>query len=543
MTPYPITSYVSDHVFSDTHKAYMSALVNDFVPRNFKEAVKHKIWNNAMSKEVEAFEVTDTWEVTSLPPGKKALGNQWLYSNKYNADGTLERPKARLVVMGNHQKEGDDYTDTFAPVAKLTTVRIILKLAALKDWLVDQMDVSNAFLHGDLEEEIYMKLPQGFTCSDPTQVCRLKKSLYGLRQAPRCWYSKLTTALHDFGFSHEYADQSLFSKVRGSVCIHILVYVDDFVIACNDAKALQEFKDYLQKCFRMKDLGKLKYFLGFEVARNASGFYLSQRKYALDIISETGLLGAKPSAVPIELNHQLARAEGPLANAEQYRRLVGRLIYLTNTRPDLCYTVHILAQFMQAPLLPHWEAALRAVRYLKGTPGQGIYLKANDTMQISIYCDSDLSACPRTRRSLSAYIAFIGESPVSWRTKKQDTVSLSSAEAEYRAMSEALKELKWLKSLLQSFGLDHSSPMKLFCDSKLAMYIAANPVFHERTKHIERDCHHVRDALKAKLITTEHVTSKNQLADVLTKALPRPQFDFLMSKLAVRNLTLPTFFF
>lgn len=539
-TPYPISSYVSDHVFSETHRVFMAAVINDDVPKSFKEAVKHKIWNDAMHTEVDAFEANDTWDVTLLPPGKNVLGNQWLYSNKYNANGTIERRKARLVVLGNHQVEGEDFTDTFAPVAKMSTVRIILKLAASKNWLVDQMDVSNAFLHGDLDEEIYMKLPQGFTASNPNMVCRLKKSLYGLRQAPRCWYSKLTTALEEFGFSHEYADHSLFSKVRGSICLHILVYVDDFIIACNDAVVLQEFKDYLQRCFRMKDLGKLKYFLGFEVARNASGFYLSQRKYALDIISETGLLGAKPSLVPIELNHQLARAAGPLANAHQYRRLIGRLIYLTNTRPDLAYSIHILAQFMQKPLLPHWEAALKVVRYLKGSAGQGIFLKADDSLDISIYCDADWGACPLTRLSLSAYITFLGSSPVTWKTTKQDTVSLSSAESEYRAMSVAVKELKWFKELFDSFGIYPSLPMKLYCDSKSAIHIASNPVFHERTKHVERDCHHVRDAVKSKLITMEHVTSKNQLADILTKALPRPQFDDILSKLSVRNLTLPT---
>lgn len=540
ITPYPISSYVSDHLFSDSHRAYMAAIIQNEVPRSYKEAAKSKIWNDAMGKEVHAFEITNTWDVTTLPPGKKALGNKWLYTNKYNADGTLERPKARLVVLGNHQTEGEDYTETFAPVAKLATVRIILKLAATNGWLVDQMDVHNAFLHGDLEEEIYMKLPQGFTCSDPTKVCRLKKSLYGLKQAPRCWYAKLSSALEQFGFSHDYADQSLFSKVRGSVCLHILVYVDDFVIACNDAATLKEFKDYLQRCFRMKDLGKLKYFLGIEVAHNESGFYLSQRKYALDIISETGLLGAKPSPVPVELNHKLISAEGPLANAQQYRRLVGRLIYLTNTRPELGYIVHILSSFMQKPLLPHWEAALRVVRYLKGCPGQGILLKATASLQVTAYCDSDWSACPASRRSLSAYIIFLGDSPVIWRTKKQDVVALSSAEAEYRSMSVTVKELKWLKNLLYSFGILHPTPMRLICDSKSALYIAANPVFHERTKHIERDCHHVRDAVKSKLIATEHVSSKNQLADILTKALPRPHFEDLMSKLGIRHLTLPT---
>lgn len=308
------------------------------------------------------------------------------------------------------------------------------------------MDVHNAFLHGDLEEEIYMKLPQGYTCSDPNKVCRLKKSLYGLRQAPRCWYAKLETALTKFGFTHDDTNHSLFSKVRGSICLHILIYVDDFVIACNDAKALQEFKNYLQSCFRMKDLGKLKYFLGLEVARNTSGFYISQRKYALDIVAEAGLLAAKPSPVPMELNHTLAVVEGSLANARQYRRLVGRLIYLTNTRPDIAYAVHILSRFMQKPLLPHWNAAIRVVRYLKGCPGQGIFLDSKPSLQISAYCDSDWSSCPTSRRSISGYIVFLGASPIIWRTKKQDVISLSSAEAEYRSMSVTLKELSTLKA-------------------------------------------------------------------------------------------------
>lgn len=191
MTPNPISSYVTDRIFSVKHQAFMASIIHDDVPKSYREAAKLKIWGDAMQKEVTAFEDTDTWTVTTLPPGKKALGNQWLYSNKYNADGTLERPKARLVVLGNHQTKGEDFTETFAHVAKLASVRFILKLAAVKNWFVHQMDVTNAFLHGDLDEEIYMKLPQGFVCSDPTKVCRLKKFLYGLRQAPRCWYSKL----------------------------------------------------------------------------------------------------------------------------------------------------------------------------------------------------------------------------------------------------------------------------------------------------------------------------------------------------------------
>ena len=403
------------------------------------------------------------------------------------------------------------------------------------------MDVHNAFLHGDLAEEVYMKLPPSFHSSDPTKVCRLRKSLYGLKQAPRCWFAKLSTALKKLGFKQSYQDYSLFLYKNGATILHVLVYVDDFIVAGNNLGAVQKFKAQLHKCFHMKDLGKLKYFLGIEVSRGSDGFYLSQRKYALDIISEAGLLGSKPSAVPMELNHKLGSATGPLfAKPEQYRRLVGRFIYLTISRPDLSYAVHILSQFMQKPLVAHWEAALRLVRYLKGTPAQGIILRSDSDLNITAYCDSDWAACPRTRRSLSAYIVYLGRSPISWKTKKQDTVSCSSAEAEYRAMAYTLRELKWLKALLKTLGFSHSRPITLHCDSQAAIHIAANPVFHERTKHIEADCHQVKDAVQDGLIVTPHISTKNQIADLFTKALPRPTFEYLMSKLGVRNFVSPT---
>lgn len=274
------------------------------------------------------------------------------------------------------------------------------------------MDVHNAFLHGDLEEEVYMKLPPGFKASDPTKVCRLRKSLYGLKQAPCCWFAKLTTALRQFGFTQSKEDYSLFSYKKGTTILHILVYVDDFIIAGNDLHLIDRFKERLHKCFHMKDLGKLKYFLGIEVSRGSDGFCLSQRKYALDIIAEASLLGAKPSPVPMELNHKLATVSSPVyKNPEQYRRLVGRFIYLTITRSDLSYAVYILSQFMKTPLIAHWEAAMRLVRYIKGSPAQGVMLRSDSALTLTAYCDSDWAACPLTRRSLSAYIMYLGDSP------------------------------------------------------------------------------------------------------------------------------------
>ncbi|KAJ4812579.1 Retroelement pol polyprotein-like [Rhynchospora pubera] len=533
---YPIAHYVNCDNFSAAHRKFLAAVIAGKEPQHFGEAMKDKHWRDAMQAEIDALERNETWTIENLPPMKKAIGCKWVYRIKYNSDGSIERYKARLVVLGNRQVEGIDFNETFAPVAKMTTVRTLLAVAVVKGWELHQMDVHNAFLHGDLKEEVYMHLPPGFASSLPGKVCRLQKSLYGLRQAPRMWFSKLTAALQTYGFIQSYADYSLFTFNKGDVFLAILVYVDDLVIAGNDSDAISKFKEYLHGTFHMKDLGALKYFLGLEIARGSKGLLLCQRKYALDILTECGLLGSKPVAFPMEQNHKLSAAIGePMTDPERYRRLVGRLIYLTITRPELCYSVHILAQFMQAPLQSHYDAALRVVRYLKGNPGQGILLSSKSDLLLSGYCDSDWASCPLTRRSLTGYFMMLGHSPISWKTKKQHTVSRSSAEAEYRSMAAASCELTWLKALLKSLGISHSQPMQLFCDSQAALHIAGNPVFHERTKHIEVDCHFVRNLIQAGEIATTHVRTTEQLADIFTKALGKYQFNYLLCKLGIPN--------
>lgn len=304
---------------------------------------------------------------------------------------------------------------------------------------------------------------------------------------------------------------------------------------------VRRFKEYLSKCFAMKDLGKLKYFLGIEVSRGPEGIFLSQRMYALDIIADTGNLGSKPTSTPLEQNHQLAKSVAPLlTDPKKYRRLLGRLIYLLNTRPELSYSVHLLSQFIHAPKEEHWSAALRVVRYLKGSPGQGILLQSTDDLTLTIYCDADRSGCPLSRRSLSVCVVMLGGSPIAWKTKKEDTVAMSSEEAEYRSIGFALKTTKWICRLLKELGTEQPGPTRFFCDSKAAIHIAANPVFHERTKHLERDCQSVRDAVTAGLIVTQHISSDSQIADILTKALGRIAFQTIMSKLGVVNPHAPT---
>ncbi|KAK2999227.1 hypothetical protein RJ639_023968 [Escallonia herrerae] len=343
--------------------------------------------------------------------------------------------------------------------------------------------------------------------STPTNGSRVPGILWLiLYLSPRNWFAKLSTALRSYGFLQSHADHTLFTYRKGDVFLSVLVYVDNLILAGNNSTACSSFKKYLNDCFKLKDLGPLKYFLGIEAARGPRGLFLSQRKYALNILSESGLSASKPAAFPMEQNHNLALAGGPLlSDPGPYRRLIGRLVYLTITRPDICYAVNVLSQFMQSPCSQHWDAALRVLRYLKAAPGQGLFLPADSPLQIYAFCDSDWASCPLTRCSVTGYFVSLGNSPISWRTKKQPIVSRSSAEVEYRSMAVTTCELTWLKSFLLSLGVHHDRPMRLFCDNQAALHITSSPIFHERTKHIEIDCHCVREQLLAGNISTAHV--------------------------------------
>lgn len=538
---YPITNFINDNCFSHKHQAYLAAISSIQEPQNYQEAAENPEWQKAMAAELKALEDNRTWDIMLPPVGKKIVGCRWVYKVKYKASGEVEKYKARLVAKGFTQVEGEDFNETFAPVAKMTTVRCLLSVAVAKGWELHQMDVSNAFLHGDLEEEVYMQVPDGYNVPKKGMVCRLRKSLYGLKQASRNWYSKLSQSLIDYGFQESHADHSLFTYSKGDQFMAVLVYVDDLVIAGNNSFTCNEFKQYLKRCFHMKDLGSLKYFLGLELARGATGLFICQRKYTLDILNECKMLDCKPSSFPMEQNQKLALDTGQLfSNPPRYRRLVGRLIYLTITRPEITYSVHILSQFMQAPRQAHWDAAMHVLRYLKSSPGQGIILPKDNDLQLVGYCDSDWASCPLTRRSTTGYLMKLGSAPISWKTKKQTTVSKSSSEAEYRAMNQAVSEIIWLRSLLSSLQIQYDCPTVLHCDNQAAIHIAANPVFHERTKHIETDCHFIRIHLQRGVISTAYVHTKKQQADIFTKALASRQFQDLMVKLGVHDPHTPT---
>ncbi|XP_035842124.1 uncharacterized protein LOC110922450 [Helianthus annuus] len=537
---YGIDRVVNYSYLSAENYCFVSSLNKVVEPVSYSEAVKDIRWVEAMNSEMEALFKNNTWVLVDLPPDRKPIGCKWVYKVKYKANGEIERFKARLVAKGYNQREGIDFSETFSPVVKMVSIRCVVCLAVKNKWPMFQLDINNAFLYGSLSEDVYMSLPPGYYSKEETKVCKLVKSLYGLKQAPRKWNEKLTEVLEKIGFKQSLCDHSLFILCKDFVVVILLVYVDDIVLAGNDVNEMGKVKKLLSDSFKIKDLGKLKYFLGIEVLYDKDDVCLNQRKYCLELLNEFGLLGCKPVSTPIEQSFVvLSKTEkNPilLKDVTNFQKLIGKLIYLSLTRPDISYAVQFLSQFMHSPTESHLQVALRLLRYLKSCPGRGLRFKSDSGLELLGYADSDWGKCLATRKSVTGFCIFLGSSLVSWKSKKQSVVSRSTAEAEYRAMCSATCEIMWIINLLKELKVDVSLPVSLFCDSKVALSIASNPVFHERTKHFELDLHFLREKVACGIIRPEKVDTEYQLADVFTKGLSVSQHETFCDKLGLINM-------
>ncbi|RVW17554.1 Retrovirus-related Pol polyprotein from transposon RE1 [Vitis vinifera] len=415
---YPIANYMSTQRLSEPLKAFAHTLSSCQIPSRVEEAFSDPKWAQAIKEELEALQKNNTWVLSVLPEGRK-------------------------------------------------TVRVLLSLAANLDWPLHQLDVKNAFLHGDLEEEIYMDILPGYTATSEAKIaCRLQRALYGLKQSPRAWFGS--------------------GKVR-------------------------------------------------------QGIFLSQRKYILDLLAEVGLLECKPADIPIVQNHKLGEyVDQVLADKQRYQRLVGKLIYLSHTRPDIVYAMSVVSQFMHRPSEDHMDAVMRILHYLKSSPRKGLMFSKNGHLKVVGYTNADWAGNITNRKSTTGYFTFVGGNLVTWRSKKQKVVALSSAEAEFQGMVKEICELIWLKKLLAEIGVAPSSEMNLFCDNTAAIAISHNPVQHDRTKHVEVDRNFIKQNLEEKIIQLPFVKSENQLADVLTKAMSARNFYISLDKLGIKDIYAPT---
>ncbi|KAI3799572.1 hypothetical protein L1987_34871 [Smallanthus sonchifolius] len=505
------------------------------VPTSYSKAFADQNWLHAMQTEFNALQENATWELVPRPVDSPVIRCMWLFRHKFKSDGTLERYKARLVVNGKSQTVGIDCQEKFSPVVKPATIRTVLSLAVSRSWPIHQLDVKNAFLHGDLTETVFMHQPPGFVDQrHPHLVCRLKKSLYGLKQAPRAWYTRFASYIMTHGFKSSKCDNSLFLYSSGGETAYLLLYVDDIVLTASSDTVLRSIIQTLSREFAMTNLGQLHHFLGITVKRDATSLFLSQPQYTKEIIDRASMTNCKPCVTPVDLAAKISATDGSLFHDPTlYRSLAGALQYLTFTRPDITYAVQQICLFMHEPRDPHFAFMKRIIRYLQGTPDYGIRITKSPCHNLVAYSDADWGGCPDSRRSTSGYCVFLGDNLLSWSSKRQHTVSRSSAEAEYRGVANVVAEATWIRNLLLELQVPLQRATIVYCDNVSAVYLSDNPVQHQRTKHVEIDIHFVREKVRIGHIKVLHVPTSLQFADIFTKGIPRQQFQSFRASLRV----------
>lgn len=510
-------------------------------PKTYKTALKYSNWHEAMQEEIDALHSNNTWTLVPRPLDANVIGSKWVFRTKLKEDGNIDRFKARLVAKGYTQIHGLDFGETFSPVVKAPTIRVILSLAVHFKWPLKQLDIKNAFLHGTLNERVYMEQPPGFEHPHlKNHVCQLHKSLYGLKQAPRAWFEKLSTCLFSLGFICSKADPSLFILRHDTNFTLLLVYVDDIILTGNNPSFISHLIRQLHEKFALKDLGQLHYFLGIEIKYFCGGITISQTKYAHDLLKRANMLDASKINTPIASKPNQLPDDNKLVDATEYRRLCGYLQYLTFTRPDLTNAVNLVCQHFQNPTQKDLRAVKRILRYIKGTLTHGLRYLHQSSLNLTAFCDADWAGCPTTRRSTTGFCIYLGSHCISWASKKQPTVSRSSAEAEYRALATTAAELTWLQYLLHDLKIPLENCPLIFCDNQSAIHMSHNPVFHARTKHIAIDYHFIREKVTAGDLRLRYLPTAQQIADVFTKPLPKDSFSSFRHKLGVHSLSLPS---
>jgi len=480
-----------------------------------------------MDEEMTSLHANGTWTLEEAPDDVRPIPVKWIYKIKKDSAGNIERYKARLVAKGFKQREGIDYQEVYAPVSKHTTLRTLLSIVAAQDLELSQLDVKTAFLNGELEEDIYMAQPPGYEEGGPHTVCHMKKALYGLKQAPRAWHTKLKTEIQRMGFSTSETDPGLFIKNMEDDNVYILVYVDDILIAAKSKDSVKTVKTILMTAFDSRDLGDASYFLGWEIKRDRAKKTLkvSQTKMTTNLIIKYGMDNAKTKTTALSPANKLTKQGEPLDTSTYgYSELIGSLLYLSVcTRPDIAQAVGALARYMSKPTTDHWTTAKGVLRYLAGTVAHGINYGPSES-ELEGYCDADYAGDIDTRRSTTGYVFILNGGIISWSSRLQATVAVSTAEAEYMAAAQAVNEALWLRKLIADIKIPLKT-IQMYTDNQAALTLLKNPIASARSKHIDIVYHFARERVARKEVKFEYCPTSVMIADIMTKALAESKFE------------------
>lgn len=495
-------------------------------PQTYGQAMSEcdaQMWVDAMNDELNSLSQNDAWTLVNLPKGKNVVGCKWVFKRKFDENGNPDRYRARLVAQGFSQKYGIDYEEVFAPVVRTVTLRTMLAIAGIDKLRVRHIDVKTAFLNGDLHEEIYMKQPLGFVQKGSEhKVCLLKKSIYGLKQAARVWNEKLTNVLFKIGFRQSEEDDCLFLREDG---ISLLVYVDDMLILGKDTSEMIGIEEEISKHFLITSLGEVTHFLGMKIERDSDGLYhLSQAAYLNRLFVRFSMTDCKSSLIPLDPAYLTTDDDTEkLGDENMYRNLIGALLYVAvMTRPDIAAAVSILSRKTSNPTLRDWTEAKRVLRYLKASAHMTLRLGSksfNEQSDIMGYVDADWAGDQKDRKSNSGFIFFFRGAPLQWNCRKQDSVTLSSTEAEYVALSEACQDLVSIRRILNEIGFPQIGPSIIKEDNQSCIKLVQSERVGRRSKHIDTKHHYIRDLEKRLIIKLEYCPTDEMTADILTKPL------------------------
>jgi hypothetical protein len=506
-------------------------------------------WLGAMRSELKSMDENQVWNLVDLPDGVRAVECKWVFKKKTDMDGNVSVYKARLVAKGFRQVQGVDYDETFSPVAMLKSVRIMLAIAAYFDYEIWQMDVKTAFLNGNLTEDVYMIQPEGFV--DPAnadKVCKLQKSIYGLKQASRSWNIRFDEVVKSFGFIKSDQDSCLYKKFSGSKVNFLILYVDDILLIGNDIEMLQETKNSLERSFSMKDLGEATYILGIRIYRDRSRrlIGLSQSTYLDKVLKKFSMESSKKGFLPMSHGIKLSKTQCPQTADERermsrfpYASAIGSIMYaMICTRPDVSYALSVTSRYQADPGESHWAAVKTILKYLRRTKDMFLVYGGDDELSVKGYTDASYLTDLDDSRSQSGYVFIMNGGAVSWKSSKQDTVSASTTEAEYIAASEAAKEAVWIRNFLMDLGVVQgaSNPLDVYCDNNGAIAQAKEPRQHQKNKHILMRYHLIRQFVEQGDIKLCKVHTDANVADPLTKPLPQPKHEAHTRAMGIRCL-------